>query len=405
MKLASIVGARPQFIKVPPILRAIQTYNDRSSNAMEHVLIHTGQHYDYDMSQAFFVDLDLPEPNYNLGVGSGSHGRQTGEMLKQIEKVLLEEQPDLVLIYGDTNSTLAAAIAAIKLRIRIAHVEAGLREYDKRIPEEVNRRLTDHVSSLLFCPSRVAIENLRREGFENIAFDGELAPLDSLEDLSPFDIDHPLVINTGDVMYDSVLYNVRLAEKRSDIFQRLHLGPKEPNKLNEPYELNKPVPYALATVHRAENTDDPVRLAAIFEALDQLATQNLRVIMPLHPRTMKALAHMSAIENLIRNLEIIDPVPYKDMLMLEKNAQVILTDSGGMQKEAYWLSVPCITLRDVTGWIETVRLGWNTLVGCDPTPIVQAALGARSGLEAVHPYGDGRAAERIVEVLVGEPGN
>ena len=382
MKIVSIVGARPQFIKVAPILRSINTHNRGQSAPIEHMLIHTGQHYDYELSQAFFVDLDLPKPDYNLGIGSGSHGQQTGEMLKQIEQVLLKEKPPLVLVYGDTNSTLAAALAAIKLHIVVAHVEAGLREYDKKIPEEVNRLVAGQVSTLLFCPSRVAVENLRREGFENVAFNGELAPLDGLDSLPPFDLDHPLVINTGDVMYDSVLHNLKLAEKRSNILKRLHLQPKG---------------YALATVHRAENTDDPNHLVNIFSAFDQLAQEGLKVILPLHPRTRKALASVPQGDKLVRNVEVIAPVSYKDMLILEKNAQVILTDSGGMQKEAYWFRVPCVTLRELTGWAETVEAGWNHLVGWKAEHIVKAVHEAKPGDTYEDFYGDGQATERIVE--------
>lgn len=392
MKLISVVGARPQFIKVAPILRAVTAYNTENRKGIEHILVHTGQHYDYEMSQAFFIDLDLPAPDYNLGAGSGSHGVQTGKMLEGIEEVLLNEKPDLVLVYGDTNSTLAAALAAVKLHIPMAHVEAGLRDNDKQIPEEVNRILTDHVSSLLCCPSVVATQNLQKEGVGRLAFDGHLMPLATAE-LLPFDLNHPLVLNTGDVMVDALMHNVQVAEGCSSILQNLGLFSGE----------GKAQEYLLATVHRAENTDDPNRLVDIFSALDRLAQKGHKVIIPLHPRTRKALAGVSGGDGLVCNLEVIDPVPYRDMLALESNAQVVLTDSGGIQKEAFLLRVPCITLRETTGWVETVEAGWNRLVGADRAAILKATqaflVDGAPDTDAT-PYGDSHAAERIVRVLV-----
>lgn len=391
MKLISAVGARPQFVKVAPILRAIADHNAAASETIDHVLVHTGQHYDYELSQAFFVDLDLPAPDYNLDVGSSSHGQQTGEMLSRVEKVLQEENPDLVLVYGDTNSTLAAAIAAVKLHIPVAHVEAGLRDYDKHVPEEVNRLLTDHVSAFLFCPSRTAVRNLQREGFGNAAFGGDLAPLDGLGNLSPCDLNHPLVINTGDVMVDALLYNMRLAEEWSTVLRDVGLlGPDE-----------RPMEYLLTTVHRAENTDDPRRLAAIFTVFDRLAAEGLKVVIPLHPRTRKALSGLARANDFLRRLKVIPPVPYKDMLMLERHARVVLTDSGGVQKEAFLLRVPCVTLREVTAWVETIEAGWNRLVGADAGRIVEATRTfLREGAPKIStaPYGDGHAAERIVKL-------
>lgn len=331
MKLLDIVGARPQFIKVGPILRAIAKHNrEHPQRAIHEVLVHTGQHYDYTMSRVFFEELELKEPDYHLGVGSGTHGSQTGEMLKRIEDVLLKEKPDLVMVYGDTNSTLAGALAAAKLHIPVAHVEAGLRSFNKTMPEEINRVLTDHISDLLFCPTQTAVENLEREGITKG------------------------VHLVGDVMYDSVLYNVQLAEKRSEILERLHLQPKG---------------YALATVHRAENTDHPERLRSIFQALETIAADGLPVVVPLHPRTRKRL---SALNLPFNRLQIIEPVSYLEMLLLEKSAKIILTDSGGVQKEAFFFKVPCVTVRDETEWVETVELGWNVLVGCDPERIVEA---------------------------------
>ncbi len=356
MKVVNIVGARPQFIKLGPILKAIEEHNkSHPERPIKEILVHTGQHYDYEMSQVFFDDLGLKAPDYHLGVGSGTHGYQTGEMLKRIEGVLLEEKPDIVMVYGDTNSTLAGALAAAKLHIPVAHVEAGLRSFNKRMPEEINRVLTDHVSDFLFCPTETAVENLRREGFTNILNDGHLLPFPIPLDPS---IPCPIVINVGDVMYDAVLMYSKLAEERSKILEELKLKPKT---------------YALATVHRAENTDNPERLRSIFQGLSMIAESGLPVVVPLHPRTRKVLSNLSPTPYpSIPKLRIIEPVSYLDMLMLEKYARVILTDSGGVQKEAFFFRVPCVTLREETEWVETVEAGWDEFVGCDPCRIVQA---------------------------------
>ena len=309
MKVATIVGARPQFIKCAPVSRKLR------ESAAE-VLIHTGQHYDSNMSELFFHDLEIPEPDYNLGVGSGTHGEQSGEMLKQIEKVLLKEKPDYVLVFGDTNSTLAGALAAAKLCIPVAHVEAGLRSFNRRMPEEINRVVTDHLSSLLFCPTETSVNNLAREGItEGVHL-------------------------VGDVMYDALLLNSRRAEEKSKILEALRLQPKS---------------YFLATVHRAENTDDPRRLAAIVKAFEMIS-DIFTVVWPVHPRTRKVLESYGLRKN-GQSFSILDPVSYLDMLCLEKDAKGILTDSGGVQKEAYWLKVPCITLREESEWIETLQYG------------------------------------------------
>jgi len=359
MKIIDVVGCRPQFIKVAPILHVIDRYNaEHHDSPIIEVLVHTGQHYDYEMSQVFFDELGLKAPDYHLGVGSGTHGYQTGEMLKRIEEVLLKEKPDLVMVYGDTNSTLAGALAAAKLHIPVAHVEAGLRSFNKKMPEEINRVFTDHASDLLFCPTETAVKNLRREGIEKGVY---------------------LV---GDVMYDAVLLYLSLAEEKSHILEQLGLKPKS---------------YALATVHRAENTDQPERLQAVFEGLQRVAKEGFPVILPLHPRTRKRL---DAMDIHPQGVQLLDPVSYLDMLVLEKNAKVILTDSGGVQKEAFFFRVPCVTLREETEWVETVEAGWNTLVGCDPERILQVALGAKAGEESAWPYGDGRAAERVVETML-----
>lgn len=386
LKIMDIVGARPQFIKLAPILLAIKRRNEGHQDThIDEVLVHTGQHYDYEMSQVFFDELGLKPPDYHLGVGSGTHGYQTGEMLKRIEGVLLKEKPDLVMVYGDTNTTLAGALAAAKLCIPVAHVEAGLRSFKKSMPEEINRVLTDHLSTFLFCPTETAVRNLEREGFTNIVNSGHLLPF------SPYPLSlipspsTPVVINTGDVMYDAVLLYLDLAEKKFKILEQLDLRPKG---------------YALATVHRAENTDDRERLKGIFQGLAALAKEGLPVIVPLHPRTRKALSSLFPTPYpSTPNLRLIDPVSYLDMLALEKNARVILTDSGGVQKEAFFFRVPCVTLREETEWVETVETGWNTLVGFDPERIVRAVLEAREGIECAWPYGDGRAAERIVKTL------
>ncbi len=400
MKLLHIVGARPQFIKMATVSRAVTQHN-RQTNPDGHIqelIVHTGQHYDYEMSKVFFDELEIPTPDYNLGVGSGSCGEQTGEMLKRVEQVLLKVRPDIVLVYGDTNSTLAGALAATKLYIPVAHVEAGLRSFNRRMPEEINRVLTDHVSTILFCPTETAVNNLKREGFTNIANNGHL-----VSDLHPHELrtthHEPVVLNVGDVMYDSVLYNLKLAEQRSTILNNLHLKPYELNKPNEPYE---PKGYALATVHRAANTDDLERLARIFTALDSLAQSGLQVVCPLHPRTRKALSKLGA-KKWHADLTLIEPVSYLDMLVLEEEAELILTDSGGIQKEAYFMQVPCVTLREETEWVETVEAGWNVLAGANKDNILRAVEHFNSRKRAepqVGLYGDGRASQRIAEVIV-----
>jgi UDP-GlcNAc3NAcA epimerase len=353
MKIATVVGARPQFIKAAPVSKILRESGHRE------FIIHTGQHYDYEMSQVFFEELELPEPDVNLEIGSGSHGKQTGKMLIGVETILMTERPDWVLVYGDTNSTLAGALAAVKVHIPVAHVEAGLRSFNRTMPEEHNRVLTDHMSDILFCPTETAVKHLQREGITTG------------------------VHRVGDVMYDSVLHCIKVAEKSSNIMDTLDI---------------KPQCYALATVHRAENTDDHERLLSIFEALTQIAHDGLPLIVPLHPRTRECLKNSKfRIQN--SEVRIIDPVSYLDMLMLEKHARMILTDSGGMQKEAFWFKVPCITLRDETEWTETVASGWNTVVGANSNLIMKTVEESHSGRNIQNVYGNGNAAERIVEVL------
>jgi UDP-GlcNAc3NAcA epimerase len=378
MKLATVVGARPQFIKAATVTRAIHAFNEsstggRSKKAIEEVLIHTGQHYDYRMNQVFFEELELPRPQYHLEVGSASHGRQTALMLERIEAVLQKERPDVVVVYGDTNSTLAGALSGAKLNLRVAHVEAGLRSYNRAMPEEVNRVLTDHLSAFLFCPTTQAIRNLVREGITN----GRKR----------------LVRNVGDVMYDSILHYSKLAQKRSTILKDLALF--TPNStLRDPN-------YYLATLHRAENTDNHKRLRSILRALRGIG-QSMPVILPLHPRTRKMLKAYHLMQD-TRGLRIIEPVSYLDMLQLMKYARVILTDSGGVQKEAFWLKVPCITLREETEWVETVKSGWNVLAGPGVKEIVEAASragGRKRNKRGTRLFGDGNASRKIMQCLM-----
>jgi len=378
MKIVTIIGARPQFIKAAAVKRAIQAFN-RSSKAgskgrIREILVHTGQHYDYLMDRVFFEELRLPRPDYHLGAGSGSHAVQTGKMLEGVERVLEKEKPEITIVYGDTNSTLAGALAAAKLNIPVGHVEAGLRSYRRSMPEETNRLLTDHLSALLFCPTAQAVRNLSKEGIRNG--------------------DKTVVKNVGDVMYDSILYYSQLAEKKSTILEDLNLLPHTPHSaLRTPH-------YYLVTLHRAENTDDPKRLQSIFTALREIG-KDCRVVLPLHPRTKK----MMRLQRLIREakgIQLIDPVSYLDMLKLERHAKVIFTDSGGVQKEAYWFRVPCITLREETEWMETIRSGWNVLVGTESDSIVKETKrqkGRRLPASKTGIFGDGKASEKIIQVL------
>jgi UDP-N-acetylglucosamine 2-epimerase len=355
MKIVTVVGARPQFIKAAPLSRAL-----RAQRGVQEVLVHTGQHYDDAMSAVFFRELDLPPPDLNLGAGSGSHAEQTAAMLTALEAVLLRERPAGVLIYGDTNSTLAAALAAAKLGVPVAHVEAGLRSYNRAMPEEINRVVADALASLLFCPSSVSAANLVREGITRG------------------------VHVVGDVMYDAV--REAAARARDSV-----AGPL-PARLGV-----APGGYLLATVHRAANTDDPARLSAIVAALNALAEP---VVFPVHPRTAKALAALD--HPLAPHVQAIAPVGYLDMVALESNARMILTDSGGVQKEAYWLAVPCLTLRGETEWVETVEQGWNRLVGTDPATILAAVAGFHPQGTPPQVFGDGHAAERIAAILAEE---
>ncbi|MBO1511765.1 non-hydrolyzing UDP-N-acetylglucosamine 2-epimerase [Metabacillus bambusae] len=348
-KILTIVGARPQFIKLAPVSRELR-------RSYQEIIVNTGQHYDHNMAGVFFEELNIPTPDYDLGVGSGSHGKQTGDMLAKIEQVIFDEQPDAVLVYGDTNSTLAGALAASKLHIPLFHVEAGLRSYNKLMPEEVNRVLTDHISSLLFCPTEHAISNLKKEGITENA------------------------IAVGDVMYDAVKYNIKIAEKNYSLAK---------------FNVEKGN-YILATIHRAENTDDKSRLEAIFKSLNLLADP---IILPLHPRTEKLLKE-NGLYHLIEestNIKIISPVSYLEMLLLEQNAKAIITDSGGVQKEAYFAKVPCFTLRDQTEWVETVEVGWNLLVNPIEHDLAHLITSFKEPSYVENLYGDGNASLKIVE--------
>lgn len=352
MKILSVVGARPQFIKAGALSACLRVRHAE-------YLLHTGQHYDDAMSAVFFRDLEIPKPDANLGIGSASHAQQTGAMLVGIEKAILEVKPDFVLVYGDTNSTLAGALAAAKLHIPVAHVEAGLRSFNRQMPEEINRLLTDHLSEVLLCPSQTAIDNLSREGVTQG------------------------VRLVGDVMADALRLALTKARLNASVLERFGLKGKQ---------------FLLTTVHRAENTDDLRRLMGIVTALEQI---DERVVFPVHPRTRKKLEEISFTAR-NPNLTLVDPVGYLDMVQLEASARLILTDSGGIQKEAYWLGVPCLTLREETEWIETLQLGWNTLVGANTERILQAVRTFEPPTARPALYGDGYAAECCVAALENE---
>jgi UDP-GlcNAc3NAcA epimerase len=354
--IATIVGARPQFVKVGAVSRHL------NGGGLRELVIHTGQHYDDNMSRVFFEDLDLAPPDYNLSIGSGNHGEQTGRMLEAIEKVLVDVRPCCVLVYGDTNSTLAGALAAAKLHIPVAHVEAGLRSYNRRMPEEINRVLTDHLADILFAPTAAAVHNLAHEG-----------------------IAASKIHQTGDVMYDAAILSARRAEEKSTILNHLGLQSRE---------------YFLATLHRPDNVDRPEILKLLFEGLVRISSM-FPVIWPVHPRTRPQLAALGAQVLGSERLRLIDPVRYLDMVILEKNARLIVTDSGGVQKEAFFHRVPCVTLRDETEWVELVELGWNRL--CPPVSsgaIYDAVIRSVGtvGQDAA-PYGTAEAGARIVEIL------
>jgi UDP-GlcNAc3NAcA epimerase len=348
MRVLTVVGARPQFIKAAPVSHALRREH-------QEFLLHTGQHYEDAMSDLFFRELGIPAPDLNLEVGSGRHGVQTGAMLPGIEDVAIEQRPDWILVYGDTNSTLAGALVGAKLHIPVAHVEAGLRSYDRRMPEEVNRVVADHLSTLLLCPTETAVANLAREGIR------------------------AGVEMVGDVMYDAFEQNREVARRSRGILSELGLEAGG---------------YQLMTLHRAENVDDPSRLRAILEGVE---ASGEKVVFPVHPRTRDALAARGVKPS--KNVTVIEPVGYLEMLVLEENAEVVVTDSGGVQKEAYFAGRPCVTLRHATEWTETVAAGWNVLAGVDPDAIAQAMREFRPSGDRPPLFGDGHAAERVVASL------
>ncbi len=373
-RVLTVVGARPQFVKAAPVSAAL------AARGLDEILVHTGQHFDDNMSRVFFEEMGIPRPAHDLGLGGGTHGAMTGRMTEAVEALILAERPDAVLVYGDTNSTLAGALAAVKLHVPVAHVEAGLRSFNRRMPEELNRVLTDHAANILFCPTQTAVDNLAAEG---IADRGPGDP-----QARPFD--RPVrVLLTGDVMYDAVLRfsgQVR-AEGRGERLRR---------------ELGLTGDYALCTVHRAENTDDPARLAAIFAALAGLAA-DLPVVVPLHPRTRGRLAAQGVAAG-APGLRLVEPVGFLDMMALLLGCRLVLTDSGGLQKEACFLQKPCVTMRDETEWVETVQQGWNVLAGADRERILTAARAACGDADAsarppLQGYGAGDAAGRIAGTL------
>lgn len=365
MKILTIVGARPQFIKAAAVSRAIATHNQHHPNQpVYEVLVHTGQHYDWNMSKVFFEQMQIPQPDYHLDIGGLSHGAMTGRMLEKIEAVILSEKPDLVLVYGDTNSTLAGALASVKLHVPVAHVEAGLRSYNQRMPEEVNRVLTDQISRWLFCPTETAVKNLEREGIP--------------------DRGQVIVNNVGDVMYDAVLYYQKIAQP-TDAIASL---------------INDNESFYLATVHRAENTDDPVRLNNIIGAL-KIISETIPVVLPLHPRTRKFLKNQD-----ILPIRLIEPVGYFDMITMLSKCKGVFTDSGGLQKEAYFFHKPCITLREETEWVELVEYGFNILVGAEVDKIISAETCLKNNNiseddnQVTNLYGQGNAAYKIIGNLL-----
>ncbi len=349
MRFVTIVGARPQFVKLAPVSAALRAYH-------QEIIIHTGQHYDVNMSDVFFQELRIPKPDFHLGLGAGTHGEMTGKMTEAIEKILISIKPDGVIVFGSTNSTLAGALAAVKIHIPVAHVEAGLRSYNKSMPEEINRILTDHISYRLYCPTETARKQAAAEGLING------------------------VEVSGDVMYDAILMaRNKMAERSRDLLQSLHVNSGE---------------FALATIHRPVNTDDPAALKRIAAAFEQCG---MPILFPAHPRARKFAAEYGVVWS--RNVTIIDPIGYLDMLALEQSAHRILTDSGGVQKEAFLMQTPCVTLREDTEWPETLEGGWNILTGNDTARITAALTRSEPVYMSKNPFGDGHAAEKIVKSL------
>lgn len=388
MKILTILGARPQFIKAGSVSRAIASHNSKvasleslvsseeelktkNQKLITEIIVHTGQHYDANMSDIFFNEMKIPKPNYFLGIGGKSHGAMTGQMIEKIEEVALKEKPDWIMVYGDTNSTLAGAIVASKLQIKLAHIEAGLRSFNMNMPEEINRILTDRVSNILFCPTDTAVENLKKEGFDN--FDCK-------------------VIKVGDVMQDGAIFYRNLAVKPK-LANAVSQGEKFPRNC----EIKND--YILCTIHRAENTDNETRLISIFEALEEISKEK-QIILPLHPRTRKILENL---ELKIEHLTIIEPVGYLEMVWLIDNCNFVMTDSGGLQKEAFFFEKQCITLRDETEWVELVKCGANTLAGASKEKILNAYKNNSAfnlNNLKLDLYGAGKASENIIKILL-----
>ncbi len=377
MKILTVIGARPQIIKASAISRAIKKYYNQQINE---VIVHTGQHYDANMSSVFFDELEIPQPNYNLNVGSGMHGEQTAKMIQGIEAIILSESPNYLLVYGDTNSTLAGAIAASKLHIPVVHIEAGLRSYNKLMPEEINRILTDHCSTYLFPPTASGLNNLIKEGFND-------------SNTKPYSMDHPLVKNMGDVMLDNTLYFSQLAEQKSDIINTLDL---------------KNQPFVLCTIHRNDNTDNEFKLKEIIQALINIADKYaIKIVLPIHPRTKKMIVNLDQqlLEKFTNNplIKILEPVSFFDMMMLEKYSNFIITDSGGVQKEAFFFQKPSVILRKETEWVEIVDAQMAFLTDANCQEIIDAAtliLEGKIKNNVVEIFGDGNAAKNILNLLL-----
>ncbi len=355
MKIVTVIGARPQFVKAAALSRELSKLNH-----VKEILVHTGQHFDANMSDIFFDEMDIPKPKYNLDINSVGHGAMTGRMLEGIEHILIDEKPDLLLVYGDTNSTIAGALAAKKLHIKVAHVEAGLRSFNMEMPEEVNRILTDRISDYLLCPTQTAVDNLMKEGYENI---------------------DTTIIKTGDVMQDAANYYAQKSAEKSTILKQI--------------DIDK---YILTTLHRAENTDDKERLTNIVDALNEIHQNICNVVLPLHPRTKKKLEHFG----LTLNVKLINPVGYFDMIELIKNSSLVMTDSGGLQKEAFFFQKNCVTMRDQTEWVELIQANVNVLVGADKHNIINEAkqmLNKTSNFN-INLYGNGQATKNIIETIL-----
>lgn len=377
IKIVTIIGARPQIIKAAALSRAIKT---KFNTKITEVIVHTGQHYDANMSQIFFEELLIPQPNYNLNVGSGSHGKQTATMITGIEEILMTEKPNAIVLYGDTNSTLAGAIAASKIHIPVVHIEAGLRSFNKTMPEEVNRIMADHISTLLFSPTQTGFTNLLNEGFKK-------------DNPAPYSANNPKIYHCGDVMYDNSLYFSNISDTKTEIITKLNL-----TKNN----------FILATIHRNNNTDEPLRLNALFKSLNDISIENnIDVILPLHPRTAKLLQTNLSTEiyqqvSSNKRLKIIEPASFLEMIALEKNCKLVMTDSGGVQKEAFYFEKPCIILRPETEWVELVECGTAIITDADEIKIKTAydTLTMAKDLKFPKLYGSGNAAEFICEEII-----